>query len=282
MPESTEFSWAQQQRFRFIEWQLLWGLQLNAKMIMDTFGVSRYQAGLDIKAYNQQCPGNIRPYNPADRCYKPALSFKPLFASQNPTEFIESVSGQIPGHSPLSVVPILQRVIADGVLPAVMTAIEGNYRIQTIYASATTPIGSKRVLCPVALVYVANRLHIRAFCELRQEYRDFVLSRFLMTPKILVDERVEELPEDKDWKENVDITLVPNPKLDKDGQALIAREYALEEHTKVTLQKALIHYYLQANLLPHSKEQVSISKNNPWAFPLVVENWDEIAQLLFT
>ena len=281
MKSNNDIPWAQLQRYRFIEWQLLWGQQLKAKMLTHTFGVSRYQAGLDIKGYVTLCPENVRPYNPADRCYKPELNFTPRFASQNPTEFIESMNGGLPGHMPINVVPVLQRVISLGIMPAVMAAIEGRYRIETLYASASTPIGGKRVLCPISLVYVANRFHVRAFCETRGEYRDFVLSRFLHSPKVLSDESFDNLPIDGEWETEVLVKLKANPKLGLDGCDLISREYDLINNNSVKLRKALVHYYLQANLLPHNEEQRTISMEKPWAFPVIIDNWKEVSALLF-
>jgi len=274
-------AWNQEQRFRFIERHLLWGRKLQVRMIRDAFSVSRYQAGLDIKAYQKLAPENIKPYAPADRCYKPTLNFLPIFTPHEPQELLSIVKGGWRENSSLEAVPQLHRNIKEGVLPAIMAALEHRWTVEVIYASATSPLGKKRVITPTAIAYVDNRIHIRAYCDSRKEYRDFVLSRFLTVPSLLDDASGAQLPEDSKWNEKLIIKLIANPALNKDARTLIEREYGIDNFISVEVRKTLVHYFLQTNLLPYSQDSLDSAEKTPWAFPLAIENWTEVSVCLF-
>ena len=259
--EISNLGWSQQQRFHFMERQLLWGRRLTLSMVQEAFDISRNQASRDIKMYRLLAPDNVPAYNPADQCYRPSRSFSPLFAVTEPHELLSIISNQEQYTVELDAVAVLARPIIEGVLPAVLTALEYKSSFEAIYASASNPIGTKRTLVPSAIVYVDNRLHLRAWCSERNEYRDFVLSRILTVPKILQDQ--PKLPIDKKWETWIDIDLIPNPKLSIDGKGLIAREYQLDKLGPVKVRAALVHYFLQGNFLPNSKEQLEQAEKNP-------------------
>ena len=274
-----QLSWSQQQRLHFMERQLLWGRKLTLSMVQEAFDVSRHQASRDIKLYRELVPDNVPPYNPADQCYRPGRSFTPLFAVTDPHEMLSVITHPVQNSLSLDAVPVLPRQMLDGVLPAVLTAIEYRTAFEAIYASASAPIGVKRVLAPVAIAYVDNRLHMRAWSEEHNGYRDFVLSRILTIPKLL--KSTTELPTDLLWETWVDIKLAPNPALSDDGKRLISKEYKLNELGLYRVRAALVHYFLQTNFLPNSLEQLNQAKRNPWAYPVVVSNWKELKSYLF-
>lgn len=276
----AHLGWSQQQRLHFMERQLLWGRRLTLPMVQEAFDISRIQASRDIKLYRELAPNNVPPYNPADRCYRPSRSFVPLFAVVDPHELLTVIDHPIQNKLALDAVPMLSRRILEGVLPAVLTALEYGTAFEAIYASSSAPIGVKRVLTPSAIVYVDNRLHLRAWCEKRQEYRDFVLSRLLTVPKLLKKEPTS-LPIDALWETWLDIKLTPNPNLPIDGQQLIRKEYQLDGSSLVRVRAALVHYFLQVNLLPNSAEQLVQLKSQPWSYPIIVSNWEDLEPYLF-
>lgn len=270
-PESTT-PWAQQQRLKFVERQLLWGRMLNARMLMDAYGISRHQANKDIKLYTDLFPSNVNPYSAAEKCHRPSPCFTPELISQDPIEVVRKGGfSAIEGASVIAL-PTINRRVVDGVIPAILAAIDTQSDIETIYASSTTPVGKRRRLHPTVLIYAANRLHIRAYCYERKGYRDFVLSRMLATPKLLTTE--ESLGPDEEFEATESINLVVNPELPKMGQDLINREYQLGQHSTFVVRKCLVNYFLQANSLPASKKQVEEAKQFPWAFPVVTDYSD--------
>jgi len=275
----SQLGWSQQQRLHFMERQLLWGRRLTLSMVQEAFDISRNQASRDIKLYRELAPDNVPTYNPADQCYRPNRSFSPLFAVTEPHELLTIIGRPLENSVELDAVPILTRHILDGVLPAVLTALEYKVAFEAIYASASNPIGIKRVLTPCAIVYVDNRLHLRAWCSDREEYRDFVLSRILTVPRLLNEK--PDLPQDINWDTKLDIELTPNPNLSCDGRKLISIEYQLKKTGMIRVRAALVHYFLQANFLPNSVEQLEQAKVQPWSYPVMVRNWSALEPYLF-
>lgn len=278
--DMSQLGWSQQQRLHFMERQLLWGRRLTLSMVQEAFEISRNQASRDIKLYRELAPDNVPVYKPADQCYRPSRSFTPLFAVTEPHELLTIINNQVQNSVALDAVPVLTRHILEGVLPAVLTALEYKTAFEAIYASASNPIGIKRVLVPSAIVYVENRLHLRAWCNQRLEYRDFVLSRILTVPKLL--QQKPELPMDSNWETWLDLEIIPNPNLSSDGKQLISKEYELSEFGLIRVRAALVHYFLQSNFLPSSAEQLKQAKKQPWSFPVLVNNWNEIEAYLFS
>lgn len=267
IPTINSVSWAQKQRLKFIERQLLWGRAFKARMLIDNYGISRHQANKDIKLYIEIFPGNLKPYNPADKSHRPTTGFKPKLISEDPVEVVHAGGfGKIEGTE-VGTLSLLHRRIIDGVTPTILASIENKSDIEVVYASSTTPVGRRRRLHPKVMIFAGNRLHIRAYCYENKDYRDFVLSRILTKPKQL---KTEILPiDDEDYSLQVEIKLLANPALSKEGRDLIRREYSLIEDTPVLVRKCLMQYFLQANALPASKIQLEESEKNPWSFPVV-------------
>ncbi|MDE1265809.1 WYL domain-containing protein [Vibrio aestuarianus] len=264
--------WAQIQRLKFIERQLLWGRALKTRMLVDTYGISRYQAIKDIKLYSEVHSSNVAPYDPAEKSYRPACAFTPKLISQDPIEVIREGGFTCIEGSEVATVPLLHRRVIDGVIPSILAAIDNKSDVEAIYASASTPVGKRRRMHPKVIIYTGNRLHIRAYCFEHEEYRDFVLSRILTKPKHLKPKTLQI--DDIDYYEKIEIELFVNPALSEEGQDLIKREYGLLENRTVSVRRCLVQYFLQANALPVSKKQLEESKSSPWSFP-VISNYQD-------
>lgn len=280
MNTDSNISWSQRQRLEFIEMQLLFGRELNSSMLCNTFSISRYQVGNDIKLYRKICPTNLLPYKPADKHYKPSKHFKPYFISENFETPVDLSSHIVANVDNIEFVPTISRPVLDGVMSFLMAAIEHNVIIEGIYASSTSPAGKKRTLLPSSVAYVGNRVHIRAYCFVNNEYRDFVTARFKAIPKISDYKSKEPIPRDTEWAEKVEIKLVPNPILGGDGVDLISDEYQLNKIEPYLIRIPLIKYFLKSNNLPSNEQELLESKSNPWSYPLIVDNWAVISKHL--
>jgi hypothetical protein len=274
--DSGGISWGQQERIKYIELQLLWARKLNARLIMETFNISRYQAGLDIKRYIELCPDNVLPYSANDKCYKASTIFVPKFVTENALDFISVNELNQISCNRVQVIPTLNRKILDGVVSAILAAIDAKCGFEAIYASATTPQGKKRTLYPSTIIFTGHRLHIRAFCVEAKEYRDFVLSRFKTIPSI-VSQQVA-LPIDTNWEEMICLILVPNPHLNGEAQRFISEEYDLDNNGSLLIRKALIPYFIYHNNIPSPEVLLTA---NPWSHQVVVKNFDELIPFLF-
>jgi len=264
----NETSWPQLQRLRFIERQLLWEREVTASMLTSAFGILRPEALDSIKTYIELAPENVRPFEPSDRSYKPTAGFKPKLIPDSADSLFTIARLAAPTNPDFHSVPVLNRSTAPGTLAAILTAIEHRVRFEAVYVSMQNPTGTKRTLTPCAIISASNRLHVRAYCWDRQGFRDFVLNRFRTTPQLRMGEP-DLLPEDSDWEETLSVRLVANPTLSAEQRALIVDDYDLNSLEPFQIRKALITYFLQANLLPTSASELDEAKQMPQRFPVL-------------
>lgn len=276
-----DISWGVKKRLQFIEFQLLFKREINSRTLVMEFGISRQQASGDIKLYKDLYPENLLPYNAVDKSYRPSKAFTPYFISENLTPGINEAYEELSDSKSVETIPTLKRNQIKGLLASIMLAIESQSDIQAIYKSSSSPFGAKRTLKPCGIAYVGNRAHLRAYCYEQCQYRDFVLSRFSTKPELIVQKTNKlELPEDIMWEEFITVALEANPKLCNDGEALISKEYDLETASPVHIRKSLLHYFFAHNNLPLNNGDMILAKKNPWAFPVLVKNWQECGEYL--
>jgi len=264
----NETSWPQLQRLRFIERQLLWEREVTPTMLTSAFGILRPQALESIHTYIELAPENVRPYEPSDRSYKPTAAFKPKLIPDSAESIFTISRLAVPTNPDFYSVPVLSRSTAPGTLAAILTAIEHRIRFEATYVSMQNPSGTRRALTPCAIISASNRLHVRAYCWERQSFRDFVLNRFRGTPELQFGEP-DLLPQDLDWEESLEVRLIPNPALTAEQQALIAEDYDLAQLEPFSIRKALITYFLQANLLPTGESELRDAEKTPQRFPVL-------------
>jgi len=264
----NETSWPQLQRLRFIERQLLWDREVTLSMLTGAFGILRPEALDSIKTYIELAPENVRPFEPSDRSYKPTASFKPKLIPDSADSLFTIARLAAPSNPDFYSVPVLNRSTAPGTLAAILTAIEHRVRFEAVYVSMQNPEGTRRSLTPSAIISASNRLHVRAYCWERQGFRDFVLNRFRTTPQLQMGEP-DLLPQDSAWEETLEVRLIANPSLSAAQQALITDDYDLNQLEPFKIRKALITYFLQANLLPTSSAELDEAAQMPQRFPVL-------------
>ena len=133
------------------------------------------------------------------------------------------------------------------------------------------------MIAPHTLVYSGYRWHVRAYCEKRAGYSDFVLSRFRGNPDIMDLESPNPIEEDIVWNTPVDIIIQPDSRLTPAQQAIIATDYGMtRKRLKITTRAALVPYALrQLQIDAH------VQQSKPEAQQIVVANLEELRQWLF-
>jgi hypothetical protein len=263
----NETSWPQLQRLRFIERQLLWEREVTAPMLVGAFGIARPEAQEAINTYCEFAPDNVRPYSLSDRSYKPTQAFKPKLIPDSADSLITISRLSTPANPDFFSVPVLSRSTAPGALATILSGIENRSRIEAVYVSMQNPEGSRRSITPCAIISASNRLHVRAYCWERKAYRDFVLSRF--RGALTLKEGGDQLPSDMDWDELLSVRLVVNDALTAEQQRLVIDDFDLEQLEAFEIRKALVGYFLQANLLPTSESELNEAKSHPERFPVL-------------
>ncbi|MEJ8850188.1 WYL domain-containing protein [Variovorax rhizosphaerae] len=135
--------------------------------------------------------------------------------------------------------------VAPPVFAAVRYAAQSGTGLQIVYRSMSTPEGQTRLVFPHALVRAPRRWHMRAWCNSREAFRDFVLARIdgVQAAPVAAPRHPKD---DKAWHHLVDLTVVPHPSLTSAQQALIAAEYFPGARARrLRVREALAPYILQ-------------------------------------
>jgi len=273
-------------RYRLIEIISYWEGRLTTNHLQNAFKIGRQQASKDINIYKKAYPGNLE-YDLQLKGYKPTKGFKPVYTKGSLDEYLHLLKtsmdlGQryadtfLPQANTQVIYPP-SRGVTPEVLRPVIQACRENRRLDIKYVSLSTPEQTdERLICPHTLVNSGFRWHVRAYCEKRQQYRDFVLSRMEGIPEV-EDEADYTIEDDEAWNTKVELIIVPHNELSKAQQALIARDYSMEDGKLVIRTRgALVEYMLQ---IMHIDKQTS---GRPAVQQQIeLKNYEEVKQWCF-
>lgn len=257
MNKKTDWAirWDTLLRYRMIEIVALWEGRLTTNHLQDAFGIGRQQASKDINTYlSDFAPDNLE-YDARQKGYIPTKQFTPRLTNGLADEYLQMVnangeygavfSEKNPGQRHTEVMPPLNRDLRPSVLRPILRAARESKRVEICYASLSNPTPEYRVIQPHSVVFTGHRWHVRAYCEHRQDYRDFVLSRISDEPDITL-KGSNGVEGDLAWQKKVDLVIGPDPRLSPAQQAIIRQDYGMVRN-KLTLptRGALVHYRLQ-------------------------------------
>ncbi len=239
-PSNITKNWYQVARLKAMETLFYWKGRLNTTDLVKLFGVSRISAQSDIHRYIKLAPGNIV-YRPKERFYVATSIFKNYLTEGSMDELMQYESGIA------EYVPKPQFHINPELTRPLIQAIQKKTGVSIFYRSMQHPEGNERKLFPHTLVYSGFRWHLRAWCCLREDFRDFNLSR--ISNVIAFDSSAPEDQQqesDVDWNKEVTIKLAANPKLNKAERDLIESEFEMNRGQLLVITRAaLVMYTLQ-------------------------------------
>lgn len=272
--------WGVRQRLEFIEYRLFWEGTINRKDLIDTFGVSVPQASADIKKYKENAPGNIY-YDKSQKSYLITSKFSPAWGPIDAHSYLSKLSmlsdgtikkdetymGFIPEYA---VVPSIERAIDPNILKKIIKVLRAGKSINIKYQSMSRPSPVWRWVSPHAFAFDGFRWHVRAFCELTNEFRDFILGRIIDTQNVK-NSKVDPA-DDFRWNHFVTVKIAAHPGLTPDQRKIIEKEYNMTNGVaKVTVRAAFVYYFLLRFHLDRQKN--SDTFQNGQAFIL---NYEEI------
>lgn len=290
LASATDLTFAQRERFRFVESTLLWEGGIQRARVSEVFGVARNHVTKDLRDYETSYPDSLV-FEPRQRIYVPGPCFKPRFASDDPSEYLalqltyaESGSAaMLPllagGPVPTMAVPMPDHGIKKSVLQTLVQAIRQNRGVEVLYHSMSANQPTRRTLWPHALVHTGVRWHMRAFDGRSQEFRNFALQR-MEHPTLVASLSPKSSKDDADWQTSVTLEVIPHPALNAHQQQVVAREFGMRASRQglvwsVPLRRCLIGYFAQRYGLDQPKakppKQVvtlrNLSKASPWFLP---------------
>lgn len=265
-------------RMRAIELLAYWEGRLVTNRLMSWFGISRQQASSDIKRYiSIHNPGSLY-HEPAVKAYIPKTGFQPLLTTGHINEYLDMISGLVSesvavtleSEDHLAAVQLPDRTVRPEVVREILRACRARSRVKVAYASMSNPVWGERTISPHTLVYTGFRWHVRAYCHKRGEFRDFLLSRIDRTPKS-VEGASPEPSEDTLWNEKIQLTIVPNPKLNDGQKAIVEKDYGMPDgRLQITVRKALAHYSLQRYQAAITVDEAA----DEYKFPIILIDTD--------
>lgn len=252
--EKADLRWGIEQRLEFIEFRLFWEGHVNRGDLMDVFGVSVNQASTDLNRYIGMAPDNMV-YDKSARTYIRGSAFDPLFLKPDASRYLSQLRsiadgildrddawiGQLPSYD---ATPTPVRGVNAKTLRSVVAAIRRSEAIEVKYQSLSRPEPRWRWIAPHAIGFDGFRWHTRAFCEIDQTSKDFVLSRIIETRGIKPSEVGAD--GDGDWNEQVTLEIGPHPDLSDTQQKVIALDYGMKGgKANIPVRKALLYYALK-------------------------------------
>lgn len=280
---SQDLRWGVVKRLEFMEFRLYWDGLLRRKDLTDQFNISVPQASADFAEYQERAPTNIQ-YDGSRKAYVPSSNFTPKFYCPSADDYftrlqrdMESIGGlkdQGPDWGPpLGIVPTIRRRASTAILRKVLNAMRNSRAIYIHYQSMTTPEPTWRWIMPHALGFDGFRWHVRAWCHLRKDFRDFVIARMLE----ITEDREEKInpTDDLEWTQYVTFRIAPNPKLSPAAQKIISMDYDMKNgelklKTRVSLS-LYVEHYLGLDL---NEQKVSAKQQQ-----IVLMNRDEINEV---
>ena len=279
--------WEQLLRYRFIEIIVLWEGRLTTRHLCDVFNIGRQQASKDINNYKRTiAPGNLE-YDATAKGYRPSATFAPAVTRGQTEEYLDILAGasdmqQILGRLPdavttTEILGVPTRQVPPTILRPLVQAAKDHRRVEVDYVSLNKPDREGRIIVPHTLVWTGLRLHVRAWCEKNQDFRDFVLSRFRGEPELMEVSEHTGIS-DQDWQTRVAVTIGPDPRLTADQQSVVAHDYGMtDDQWQLSVRAKLLPYLLK--LLQLEPNQVA---EDPRAQQIVIINQTDIASWLFS
>ncbi len=228
---------AARERLRFIDTRLFWEARINRADVIEAFAVSPAQAALDFREYLKLAGDGVS-YDTRAKCYVATAAFQPVFEPPDGARALADFAAS--GDPVTESLPRLHRPLDAATAAGVRRAARDEARLLIDYQSLTRPGASRRWIAPQRLVSDGERWHARAWCFMREEWRDFVLARILA---IHETKAAGELPPDVAWEKTVRLRLRPARHLSDSQKAAVAREFAMSRgRLDIALPMPLIPY----------------------------------------
>lgn len=276
--------WGLERRLEFIDYRLRWDGCINRSDLTAFFGISVPKASLDLSEYTKRAPGNLE-YDASTKVYRSSPSFRNAFASSALERYLEdllrvTISPEIPygsflgWHPPVATVPRPGRRLDAATVIAVVRAIREACSLKVRYQSFSASEPSVRLLTPHALVNDGYRWHMRAYCHMREDFRDFLLSRILEIVGSEADQ--ERSQDDLMWHRMVRLILAPHPLLEDTHRIVTELDYGMQDGECILeCRQALLFYVLQ---------QLGLLEEDPAkpakAQQIILKNRDELSEFL--
>jgi WYL domain len=251
--KTNEENWAARERLRVLELLLWWRGWVGRSDLSERFGISSAQASSDFQKY-LEINGKEISYQTSRKRYEATENFscclhepsleeavRVLLAGDARPEAAIVTTGE--ASEKVAMLTLPKRVALPWISRRVLVALLAGQRVRVFYHSLSANAATWRHLRPSALAWDGRRWNVRAWCEKRLEWRDFVLGR--ISDAEWPERAKEVLPPDEDWQTWETVRLRINPALGVEARAALKMDYGMEsEVMEVPVRRALRGYLL--------------------------------------
>ena len=234
------------ERLRELESLLLWEGSIDNGRLREIFGIQSVQASRLLSAFVEQYGDKVRRAS-AHAPIEATTAFRAMFSSSSADDYLRLLS-RSDSDSQAAHIEDARIDLTSSNAQVFATAAQACRRergLRIFYRSMLNPKGQERLVFPHTIVRVARRWHLRAWCSLRNDFRDFTIGR--IANATLEDAHTPQPKSaDKNWNNHCDLTIVAHPKLNSDQALMIRAEYfggATARKQKV--RRCLVAYTLQ-------------------------------------
>lgn len=238
-----DFSWSERERLRFIERMLYWRGTINRKDLIEAFGISPPQATNDLVHYTTRNSGACF-YNVRSKRYEAAEDMEPILVEPDFGIDLAKLGVAVWPEEAVAFVaePELPLRKADrAVMRALVRAAHLRQSLEVRYWSVHSGRAEWRRVSPRAFAHDGLRWHVRAYCVVNSDFRDFVPGRITRI------RNPQECPEanrvDEDWAMWVTLLIRPNPQLSQSRRKALEMDYGMRGgELRLRVRKALVLY----------------------------------------
>ncbi|MBJ7221299.1 MULTISPECIES: WYL domain-containing protein [unclassified Brenneria] len=272
-------SWGLERRLQFIDFRLRWEGNINRTDLTTFFGLSIPQASLDISKYMEIAPDNLI-YDRSAKTYTATPNFAPIYPQSSAQRYLEELlateTGILePDASFIGSAPEVDwahyptRAVDEQTVETVVKAIRKKMAIWVSYQSTSSLDESLRLLSPHALGHNGFRWHVRAFCNTKQQFCDFVLTRILRIDG--VQPSTIDPASDKPWHTILTLVLAPHQDLPPTHKRILELDYGMKDgEVSLCCRQALLCHTLRRLGLPTSATDRPVNQQ------IILKNREEI------
>ena len=174
---------------------------------------------------------------------------------------------------PVASVALPARHIDQEALKILLRAIAERAMLRASYQSISRDEAPWRDISPHAFGHDGARWHVRAYCHLRQGFRDFILGRLLKVEP--VGASGIKATDDIEWNTMVELQLAPHPSLTPSQRHGVEVDYDMQDgKLALPCRQAMLFYTLR------SLNFSSAGEPRPGERQLVIANLDDIRHFL--
>lgn len=247
-----------ERRLEFIEFRLYWEGGINRSDIIEMFDISVPKASKDLTLYQERAPQNAI-YDKSAKRYVASEQFLPNFLRPDPGSYLsrlrslaEGLTG--PDESWISNRPEAdtaltpRRQLDSGVLRVIIRAMRMTQSLEIYYQSMSkervNPVW--RRMTPHAFAYDDFRWHVRAYCHIDQQFKDFLLPRILSVRN--PGEPGASPVQDWQWHETFEVEIGPHPGSTSNQKAIVAKDFDMKGGRAVLTVRYCMFFYVLKRL----------------------------------